>query len=39
MKLKEGVYESLVTNELENDMLQASKEGLVCRKDKIDEAE
>lgn len=39
MKLKEGSYENLITNEVEQDMAETSKEGLVCREKDIDNAE
>jgi superfamily II DNA or RNA helicase/HKD family nuclease len=39
MKLQEGVYENLITNELQQNMQQASNSGLVCKKGDIDEAE
>ena len=32
MKLKEGSYENLITNELQQDMNLATDNGLVCRK-------
>ena len=39
MKLKEGSYENLITNELQQDMNLATDNGLVCRKEDIDNAE
>lgn len=32
MKLIEGTYENLITDGLKHDMLDASEEGLVCKK-------
>ena len=39
MKLKEGSYENLITNEVKQDIAETSREGLVCKEDDIDEAE
>ena len=39
MKLKEGSYENIITNELQQDMNLATDKGLVCRKEDIDDAE
>ena len=39
MKLTEGTYENLITDGLKQDMLEASVEGLVCKKEDIDGAE
>lgn len=39
MKLQEGSYENLITNELLQDIEQAGNNGLVCQKDDIDNAE
>ena len=39
MILREGVYENLITNELQQDMKQAEIEGLVCKQEEIDKAE
>lgn len=39
MKLIEGAYENLITNELEQSIKDASANGLVCRQDDIDNAE
>lgn len=39
MKLQEGSYENIITNELQQDMLQAESDGLVCKQDVIDDAE
>ena len=39
MKLKEGSYENIITNELQQDMKLATDNGLVCRKEDIDDAE
>lgn len=39
MKLQEGSYENLITEELQHDMTQAAKEDLVCKQENIDEAE
>ena len=39
MKLTEGTYENLITDGLKQDMLEASGEGLVCKKEDIDGAE
>ncbi|WP_278811806.1 MULTISPECIES: DEAD/DEAH box helicase [Prevotellaceae] len=39
MKLIEGTYENLITDGLKHDMLDASEEGLVCKKEDIDGAE
>ncbi len=38
MKLIEGTYENLITNSLKQDMLETSDNGLVCKKEDIDEA-
>ncbi|MBO7433085.1 MAG: DUF3427 domain-containing protein [Salinivirgaceae bacterium] len=39
MKLQEGSYENLITKELQKDIRIAENNGMVCKKDKIDEAE
>jgi len=39
MKLTEGLYENLITHELQQDMLQATSDGLVCKEEEIDAAE
>lgn len=39
MKLKEGSYENIITNRLQLDIDNATGEGLVCKKDDIDDAE
>ena len=39
MKLIEGTYENLITDGLKQDMLDASKKGLVCKQEDIDSAE
>lgn len=39
MKLKEGSYENIITNRLQLDIDNATCEGLVCKKDDIDDAE
>lgn len=39
MKLQEGVYENLITRELQQDIIQATTDGFVCKKEDIDEAE
>ena len=39
MKLQEGVYENLITDEVKREMRQASHEGWICQQDDIDEAE
>ena len=39
MKLQEGSYENIITNELQQNMLQAEREDLVCKQEKIDDAE
>ena len=39
MKLKEGSYENIITNELQQDMNLATDKGLVCQKEDIDNAE
>ena len=39
MKLQEGSYENIITNELQHDMLQAESDGLVCKQENIDDAE
>lgn len=39
MKLIEGAYENLITNEVEEGMLEATSRGLVCNMDTIDNAE
>lgn len=39
MKLIEGTYENLITDGLKHEMLVASEEGLVCKREDIDSAE
>ena len=39
MKLEEGSYENIITNELQQDMNLAADNGFVCRKEEIDDAE
>lgn len=39
MKLKEGIYENLISDRLLDDMRQTEAEGYVCKTDKIDAAE
>lgn len=39
MKLHEGAYENLITNELQSDMTESASLGLVCRTEDIDGAE
>lgn len=39
MKLQEGIYENLITEEVSRDMEQTAAEGLVCQQEKIDGAE
>lgn len=39
MELQEGAYENLITNELKQDIIEATDNGLVCKKDEIDGAE
>lgn len=39
MKLEEGSYENLITQELQEDMQQTTEEGWVCKQENIDEAE
>ncbi len=39
MKLQKGLYENLITNELLQDIEQASHNGFLCQKDDIDNAE
>lgn len=39
MKLVEGTYENLITDGLRQDMLDASKIGMVCKQEDIDSAE
>lgn len=39
MALKEGVYENLITDELQSKIAQIAEEGLVCKEDDIDSAE
>lgn len=39
MKLTEGTYENLITDELNQNMQEATSSGLVCKKEDIDEAE
>ena len=39
MKLHEGVYENLINGQLDYDMKQTEKEGLVCKTEQIDSAE
>ena len=38
-KLQEGVYENLITGELQHDMAQAEQQGWVCRQEDMDDAE
>lgn len=39
MKLLEGSYENIITGELQHDMLQAEKDGLICKQKEIDNSE
>lgn len=39
MKLQEGSYENLITQQLQQEIEQANINGLVCKKDSIDTAE
>lgn len=39
MLLQEGVYENLITEDLQQDMLQVADEGFVCKQEEIDGAE
>ena len=39
MKLQEGAYENLITEELQTDMRETECDGLVCKRDEIDDAE
>ena len=39
MKLQKGLYENLITNELLQDIEQASHNGFLCQKDDVDNAE
>lgn len=39
MKLKEGAYENIITHNLLQEMEAANREGLICKKGDIDEAE
>lgn len=39
MKLNKGVYEHLITNELKKDMNETMAQGLLCKEDKVDDAE
>jgi superfamily II DNA or RNA helicase/HKD family nuclease len=39
MELKKGVYESLITNELQSEMKESAAHGLVCLETDIDKAE
>ena len=39
MKLVEGAYENLITDGVRQDMLDASKIGMVCKLEDIDSAE
>lgn len=39
MKLKEGVYENIVNNQLKDDITDSENNGLVCKTDSIDDAE
>lgn len=39
MKLKEGVYENIVNNQLKDDIIDSENNGLVCKTDAIDDAE
>lgn len=39
MKLKEGSYENLITKGLQKDIHIAENNGMICKMDKIDEAE
>ncbi|MCR5312412.1 MAG: DUF3427 domain-containing protein [Bacteroidaceae bacterium] len=39
MKLQEGVYENIITQELKQDISQTESEGLVCKQEIIDSAE
>lgn len=39
MELQEGLYENLITNELQKDIEQAECNGLICKQEEIDNAE
>lgn len=39
MKLKEGIYENLISNQVKNDIAETENVGFSCHKEKIDEAE
>lgn len=39
MKLQEGAYENLITEELQTDMRETECDGLVCKRDEIDDSE
>lgn len=39
MKLQEGLYENLITQELLQEIEYANINGLVCKKDELDTAE
>lgn len=39
MKLQKGTYENIITEELQQDMVQTERDGLVCKQEEIDDAE
>lgn len=39
MKLQKGTYENIITEELQQDMVQTERDGLVCKQEDIDGAE
>lgn len=39
MKLKEGIYENLITDRLSGDIIQTEDAGFVCQTEDIDSAE
>ena len=39
MKLQEGAYENLITEELHQDMMESENSGLVCKQEEMDGAE
>lgn len=39
MELHEGIYENLITKEIQTDIEKTKNDGLICKEDNIDSAE
>ena len=39
MKLQEGIYENIITNELQSNIDDSKREGLICKQEHLDSAE